>query len=153
MARRQLAGASKVASVQIYVRAVTGLGIRSQKSCVASPLLPVCQSRHPAVVIAVVDSPVLLVKPLLPLAGGPQILISLLQTDVVDGDEMIYQLCMPRIVADKQDMFDVVAVLAQGLETSKPLASGFFVVLPDFVAVQDAFSAAYLAAVSGTLVN
>jgi hypothetical protein len=46
-----------------------------------------------------------------------------------------------------------VAVPAQCRKAAQPLDAGFFIVLPDLVAVQHAFSAAYLATVSGTLVN
>jgi len=120
---------------------------------VAAPLLFVCQGRHPAVVIAVIDCPALLVQCVLPLAGGPHVLIGLLRCQPVNGYEMPQQFCPSRVVAGKKDMLDVMAVLAQGLEAAEPLAAGLFVVLPDLVAVQPAFAAANPAAVSGSLVN
>jgi len=131
----------------------TGSAAGSQESCVVAPLLFACQDRHPAVVIAVVDSPVLLVKLLLLLISFQQTGFGLLGIDAVNGNEVPHQFFVPRSVAAKQDMLDVVAVLAQGLETSKPLDAGFFLVPPDLVAVQAALPAANLAAVSNSLVN
>lgn len=120
---------------------------------VAFPLLLACQSRHIAVVIAIIDSPVPLVQPLLLLPDGLQILLGLFLADAVDGNEMTHQLLMPRSVVAKQDMFGIVAVFAQCRKALQPLAGCLFIVLPDFVTVQHAFPAAYLATVSGTLVN
>jgi len=153
LARRQPTGALKIAGVQIAVRAVAGPGMWPQKSRVAPPLLLACQSWHPAVVFAVIDFPVFLVELLLPLTGLLQILPSLFLADAVDGDEMIHQLSVPRNVAAKQYMLDVVAALAQCRKAAQPLAGCLFVILPDFMAVQHAFPAACLATISGTLVN
>ena len=136
------AGASKVAGVQIAVRAVAGLGMRPQEASMPLPLLLACQGGHPAVVITVIDFPVLPVESLLPLAGLLQILLSLFLADAVNGNEMPHQLFVPLNVAAKQDVLDVVAVPAQCREAAQPLDAGFFVVLPDFVAVQHAFAAA-----------
>ena len=50
-------------------------------------------------------------------------------------------------------MLDAMAVLAQGLESSQPLVAGLLVVLPEFVAVQAALTAAYPAAIAGSTVD
>ena len=112
-----------------------GLAAGAQESRVVAPLLFACQDRHTAVVIAVIDCPTLLVQCVLPLAGGPHVLIGLLRCQPVDGDEMPHQFFVPRNVAVKQDMLDVVAVPAQCRKAAQPLAGCLFVILPDFVAV------------------
>jgi len=94
-------GASKIAGVQITVRAVTGLGTRPQEAGMLLSLLLARQSWHIAVVIAVIDSPSLLVKLLLLLIGFLQTGFGLLGTDAVDGDEMPHQFLVPRNIAVK----------------------------------------------------
>lgn len=85
--------------------------------------------------------------------GGLQILIGLLTGQSVNGDEVLEQLRPLPAVAGKQNVLDVVAISAQGLETAKPLIAGLLVILPDLVAVQPALFAAYSAPIPGPVVD
>jgi hypothetical protein len=56
-------------------------------------------------------------------------------------------------VANKENMLDVVAVPAKGLESAKPLITCPMVILPELVAVEATVASAYLAAAAGASVD
>jgi len=95
------------------------------------------------VVVSITDNPLPLVKLLLPLISRSQIIYSLLPGQLVNTDKMAQQPRSLLTIFGKQDMLDIVAIPAQCLETQQLLTAGFFVVLPDFVAVQPALLPAY----------
>ena len=57
------------------------------------------------------------------------------------------------MVADEEDMFILVAILAQGLESSQVLVACPAIVLPNLVAVQTAPTAAHVTAILGLIVD
>ena len=97
---------------------------------------------------AIADNPLFLVEHSLLAISSRQIFFSLFSGHTVNGHKMLEKSCSLLTAMNKQNMLDVVAVPAKGLESQQSLAVVFLIILPDLVAVQSASLAAYPAAVS-----
>jgi len=74
--------------------------------------------------------------------------LGLLPRDPVHRHEVPEKLVASLSITIEKDVLDAVTVFAEGLETPQQLVARAFVELPDLVAMQPAFAAANLAAVS-----
>jgi len=109
--------------------------------------------RHLPVVITEVDNPAPLVKVFLPLVGGPKVFLNLIPGHAINGAEVLEQPLPDPVIARKGQVFDAVAVTAQGLKAPQPLVAGSLVILPHLMAMQLALPAAYPAPKAGIPVD
>jgi len=86
-------------------------------------------------------------------ACGGQLLPGLQEGQLIDSGEMSHQASLSPRVADEEDVFGLMTVLAQGLESSQVLVARAAVELPDLVAVQTAPTAAHVTAIVGLVVD
>lgn len=125
----------------------------SVESCVGLPVPKGTCRGHSPIVGSVVYDPAQLVEGSLAFSCGGQLLSGLQERQLVDNGEMTHKAGLSSRVADEEDVFDLVAILAQGLESSQVLIACSLVILPDLMAVQTASTAACLAAIVSLIVD
>jgi len=84
---------------------------------------------------------------------GDKLQLGLHRRQLIDNGEMSHQAGPSPRVVDKEDVFDLVTILAQGLESSQVLIACPLVVLPDLMAMQTASAAACLTAIVSLAVD
>lgn len=84
---------------------------------------------------------------------GDKLQLGLHRRQLIDNGEMSHQAGPSPRVADEEDVLDLVAILAQGLESSQVLIACSLVVLPDLMAMQMTSLAACLTAIVSLIVN